>query len=107
MCNSGKKWLNVFATVFLSKGILFSISNLMFDDHFAVLETRTFLKATPPPNYEIICSLHSSILSLKYVRLADFIKRCNLFLKNRKVLLILTSLTAIPVVRLRNNVSML
>ena len=30
--------------------------------------------------------LHSSILSLKYVRFADFIKRCNLFPKRQKVI---------------------
>ena len=54
----------------------------MFDDPFDVLEIPTFLKAFQRSVEEF---LHSSILSLKYVRFADFIKRCNLFLKRQKV----------------------
>ena len=50
---------------------------------FDVLEIPEFLKAFQRSVEEI---LHSLILSLKYVRFADFIRRCNLFLKRQKVL---------------------
>ena len=55
----------------------------MFHDPFDVLEIPKFFKAFQRSVEEF---LHSSILSLKYVRFADFIKRCNLFLKRQKVL---------------------
>ena len=55
----------------------------MFDDPFDVLEIPKFLKAFQRSVEEF---LHSSILSLKYVRFADFINRCNLFFIRQKVL---------------------
>ena len=54
----------------------------MFDDPFDVLGIPKFLKAFQRSVEEF---LHSSLLSLKYVRFADFIKRCNLFIKRQKV----------------------
>ena len=53
----------------------------MIDDPFDASEIHTFLKAFQRSVEEF---LHSSILSLKYVRFADFIKRCNLFPKRQK-----------------------
>ena len=55
----------------------------MFDDPFDALEIPKFLKAFQRLVEEF---LHVSILSLKYVRFADFIRRCDLFLKRQKVL---------------------
>ena len=73
--------LKVFAIVFLSKEISFSISKPMFDDPFNVLEIPKFLKAFQRSVEEF---LHYSILSLKYVRFADFLIAVIYFLKDNK-----------------------